>query len=118
MLITPGGRPASFRISIRKWLTSSVCVAGLNTTVLPMSAAAVGRLAPMDVKLKGLTANTKPSRGLYSRRFQAGSSFGGGLGIRLGPENALLLHEYTPFQAAPLSPSLSRFVLPTISAGL
>src|SRR5450756_2734066 len=53
MLITPGGRPASFRISMRKWLTSSVCVAGLNTTVLPMSAAAVGRLAPMDVKLKG-----------------------------------------------------------------
>jgi hypothetical protein len=36
-----------------------------------MSAGAVGRLPPMAVKLKGVTAKTKPSRGRYSMRFQA-----------------------------------------------
>src|SRR5207245_1127751 len=71
MLMTPGGSPASLKSSIRKCVTRSVCVAGLKTTVLPISAAAVGRLAAIDVKLNGLTAKTKPSRGRYSRRFQA-----------------------------------------------
>jgi hypothetical protein len=33
-------------------------------------AGAVGRLPAMAVKLKGVTAKTKPSRGRYSRRFQ------------------------------------------------
>ena len=37
--------------------------AGFQTTVLPMSAGAVGRLAMIAVKLKGVTAKTKPSKG-------------------------------------------------------
>ena len=44
--------------------------AGFHTTVLPISAAAVGRLPAIEVKLKGLTAKTKPSSGRYSSRFQ------------------------------------------------
>ena len=77
MLITPGGRPASANSSIRKCDASSVCVAGLNTTVLPMSIGAVGRLAPIEVKLNGLTAKTKPSSGRYSKRFHAVASLYG-----------------------------------------
>src|SRR5438445_12843836 len=43
--------------------------AGFHSTVLPMSAGAVGRLPPIDVKLKGVTAYTNPSRGRYSSWF-------------------------------------------------
>ncbi len=44
--------------------------AGFQTTVFPMSAGEDERLPPIAVKLKGLTANTKPSSGRYSIRFQ------------------------------------------------
>ena len=43
--------------------------AGFQMTVAPMSAGAVGRLPPMEVKLNGVTAYTKPSRGRYSSWF-------------------------------------------------
>jgi hypothetical protein len=43
---------------------------GFHTTTLPMSAGAVGRLPAMEVKLNGVTASTKPSRGRWSTRFQ------------------------------------------------
>src|SRR5690242_184496 len=43
---------------------------GFQTTTLPISAGAAGRLPPIAVKLKGDTAYTKPSRGRYSTRFQ------------------------------------------------
>ena len=49
----------------------SACVeAGFQTTVLPISAGEVVRLAPIAVKLNGLIAKTKPSSGRYSMRFQ------------------------------------------------
>ena len=44
--------------------------AGFQTTVLPISAGDVVRLAPIAVKLNGLIAKTKPSSGRYSIRFQ------------------------------------------------
>src|SRR5574338_576463 len=44
--------------------------AGFQRTVLPISAAEVGRFAAMEVKLKGVTAKTKPSSGRYWTRFQ------------------------------------------------
>ena len=44
--------------------------AGFSTTVLPIRAGAVDRLPAMAVKLKGATANTKPSSPRYSSRFQ------------------------------------------------
>ncbi len=44
--------------------------AGFQTTVLPIIAGEVGRLPAMEVKLKGVTAKTKPSSGRYSMRFQ------------------------------------------------
>ena len=44
--------------------------AGFQTTVFPTMAGAVGRLPPMEVKLKGVTAKTKPSSGRASIWFQ------------------------------------------------
>jgi hypothetical protein len=38
--------------------------------VFPISAGDDERFPPMQVKLKGLTAKTKPSSGRYSMRFQ------------------------------------------------
>ena len=65
MLMTPGGSPASSYSCMRKWAEYTAVDAGLNTTVLPISAGAVGRLPEIAVKLNGATANTKPSRGRY-----------------------------------------------------
>ena len=69
-LITPGGRPASVRSCIRKCAEYAAVLAGFQRTVLPISAALAGRLAPIAVKLNGETARTKPSSGRYSIRFQ------------------------------------------------
>ena len=44
--------------------------AGFQTTVLPIRAGELGRLPAIAVKLKGVTAKTKPSSGRYSSRFQ------------------------------------------------
>jgi hypothetical protein len=45
--------------------------------VLPISAGAAGRLPPIAVKLKGVTAKTNPSSGRYSIRFHVpGAEFG------------------------------------------
>ena len=44
-------------------------LAGFHTTVLPHSAATLGRLPAIAVKLNGETANTKPSSGRCSVRF-------------------------------------------------
>ena len=41
-------------------------VAGFHSTVFPISAGAVGRLPAIDVKLNGVSANTKPSNGRCS----------------------------------------------------
>src|SRR6478752_4346783 len=69
-LITPGGRPASSRMRIVIHAESAWVEAGFQTTVLPIIAGDVVRLAPIAVKLKGLIANTKPSSARYSIRFQ------------------------------------------------
>ena len=45
--------------------------AGFHKTTFPAIAGLVGRLPAMEVKLNGVTANTNPSSGLYSIRFQA-----------------------------------------------
>src|SRR5262245_22074412 len=68
-LMTPGGSPAASRTFRMYQALGMALDAGFHTTVLPMSAGAVGRLPPMDVKLKGVTAYTKPSRGGYSSWF-------------------------------------------------
>ncbi len=55
-LMTPLGRPASSRSSIRR-TAEWVCVGdGFQTTTLPMRAGAVGRLPAMAVKLNGVIA--------------------------------------------------------------
>ena len=69
-LITPGGRPASSRMRIVIQAESAWVEAGFQTTVLPISAGDVVRLAPIAVKLNGLIAKTKPSSARYSIRFQ------------------------------------------------
>ena len=55
-LITPGGSPASSRIFSVYHALSIAVPAGFHTTVLPISAGAVGRFPPIAVKLKGVTA--------------------------------------------------------------
>ncbi len=56
MLMTPGGIPASSSSSIVSWAASCCECDGFHTTVLPISAGAVGRLPAMAVKLNGVTA--------------------------------------------------------------
>jgi hypothetical protein len=60
---TPPGSPAASRTCISRQQDSALVVAGFQTTVLPMNAGAVGRLSPIEVKLNGVTAKTKPSSG-------------------------------------------------------
>src|SRR3954453_5465001 len=69
-LITPGGSPASSRIRIVIQAESAWVEAGFQTTVLPIIAGEVVRLAPIAVKLNGLIAKTNPSSARYSIRFQ------------------------------------------------
>jgi hypothetical protein len=52
------------------WAASNAVVAGFQTTVLPTIAGAAARLPPIEVKLNGLIASTKPSSGRCSMRFQ------------------------------------------------
>ena len=55
-LITPGGRPAASSRRI-VWCAASCWVGdGFHTTVLPISAGAVGRLPAIAVKLNGVIA--------------------------------------------------------------
>jgi len=62
---------------MRKCAEYAAVEAGFQRTVLPISAALDVRLPAIAVKLNGLTANTKPSSGRYSMRFQTpGEEFG------------------------------------------
>jgi hypothetical protein len=55
-LITPGGRPAASSSCMVRY-AANVCVGdGFHTTVLPISAGAVGRLPAIAVKLNGVIA--------------------------------------------------------------
>ena len=54
------------------WALYTWLCAGFHTATLPIRAGALGRLPAMLVKLKGVSANTKPSSGRYSTRFQVG----------------------------------------------
>jgi hypothetical protein len=65
-LMTPGGNPAASISFMRCQPVKTVDDAGFHNTVLPMSAGAVGRFPAIEAKLKGVTANTKPSRARYS----------------------------------------------------
>ena len=49
----------------------------LETTVFPISAADAGKFPAIAVKLNGVNANTNPSRGRYSRRFQTPTELSG-----------------------------------------
>ena len=70
MLMTPGGSPASSSSCMSADAANCWVVAGFHTTVLPISAGAVGRLPAIDVKLNGVIASTKPSSARSSMRFQ------------------------------------------------
>ena len=56
MLITPGGRPAASSSRIVKCAANCWVGDGFQTTVLPISAGAVGRLPAIAVKLNGVIA--------------------------------------------------------------
>ena len=56
MLMTPGGRPASSSSIMSRWAANCWVGAGFQTTMLPISAGAVGRLPAIAVKLNGVIA--------------------------------------------------------------
>ena len=56
MLITPGGSPAASNSRIVKCAASCWVGDGFQTTVLPISAGADGRLPAIAVKLNGVIA--------------------------------------------------------------
>ena len=56
MLITPGGRPAASNSRMVKCAANCWVGDGFQTTVLPISAGAVGRLPAIAVKLNGVIA--------------------------------------------------------------
>ena len=76
-LITPAGNPASIKISITTLAENIWLSAAFQTTVLPMSAGVAGRFPAIAVKLKGVTAKTKPSNGLYSSLFHIPGALSG-----------------------------------------
>src|ERR1051326_3444366 len=53
MLLTPAGMPAASYSFINQYALYMALEAGFHTTVLPISAGAVGRFAAIDVKLNG-----------------------------------------------------------------
>src|ERR1700730_8130839 len=55
-LITPGGSPASWSSCIRYHAEYAAVEAGFQSTVLPISAAEVGRFSPIAVKVNGVDA--------------------------------------------------------------
>jgi hypothetical protein len=69
-LTTPSGNPASVSRRITYQLDRAAVVEGFQIAVLPSSAGAVGRLPAIEVKLNGVMASTKPSRGRCSSLFQ------------------------------------------------
>ena len=61
MLITPSGTPASISNSTKRWPSSGVSVAGLNTTVLPQtSAGAIFQDGMAIGKFHGVITPTTP----------------------------------------------------------
>src|SRR5258708_35323243 len=72
----------------------------------------------MDVKLNGLTAKTKPSSGLYSRRFQAVLSLNGCWPSSWSPKYALYLQKSIDSTAASISAWWTVFDCPSIVAAL
>ena len=77
ILITPSGNPASlnnFIITCAEYIWVS---AGFQTITFPIIAGAAHKLAAIAVKLKGVIANTKPSKGLYSSLFKIPSADSG-----------------------------------------
>src|SRR5438132_11209616 len=68
-LMTPGGSPAASYSLIRKYAEYAAVDAGFQTTVFPISAALVGRLPTIAVKVNGVTAKTKRSSGRFTILF-------------------------------------------------
>ena len=92
--------------------------AGFQTTVLPISAGAVGRLPAIAVKLNGVTAYTKPSSGRWSTRFQTPGPLIG-WSARIWRANATLNRQKSmSSQAASISAWIAVFDWPSIVAAL
>src|SRR4029450_9127466 len=63
MLTPPGGSPAASNSRIVKCAAYCWVGLGFQMTTFPINAGAVGRLPAIEVKLNGVMAYTKPSRG-------------------------------------------------------
>ena len=55
-MITPGGKPAASSSCMVRYADRVWVIDGFHTTVLPINAGAVGRLAAIEVKLNGVIA--------------------------------------------------------------
>mmetsp|Transcript_35646 Transcript_35646/g.63698 ORF Transcript_35646/g.63698 Transcript_35646/m.63698 type:complete len:256 (-) Transcript_35646:206-973(-) len=74
----PSGSPASFRIFKMIQHPRMLLSEGFQRLTLPMTAGAEWRLAAIAMKLKGVIAATKPSKGRYSCRFHTPKEFSDG----------------------------------------
>ncbi len=83
-LMTPGGKPGLLeQLDTCATRRAAGVSAGFHTTVLPISAGAVGRLPPIAVKLNGVSANTKPSSGRSSLMFHMPGALFGCIAVEL-----------------------------------
>src|SRR3990172_2779514 len=83
-----------------------------------MRAGAVGRFAAMEVKLNGVTAKTKPSRGRYSSLFQTPGAERGCSSRILCPQATLNRQKSTISQAESISAWEGGFDCPSMVAPL
>ena len=103
ILMTPSGSPAALNKSIITLAEYIWVSAGFHTTTLPIMAGAAQRLAQIEVKLKGVIANTKPSKGRCSSLFHIPGADSGCSAYNWVTYSALNLKKSINSQAASIS---------------
>ena len=100
------------------WAASSAVVAGFQTTVLPTIAGATARFPPIEVKLKGLIASTKPSSGRWSMRFHTPGDDTGCISRSCSAKWTFQRQKSISSQAASISACWTLLLCPRIVAAL
>ncbi len=97
---------------------SRAVVAGFQTTVLPTIAGAAARLPPIDVKLNGLIASTKPSSGRWSMRFHVPADDTGCISWSCSPKCTFQRQKSISSHAASISAWWTLLLCPRMVAAL